>query len=290
MGRFILGFVIFFIVACFLFDRFVQFRMSDQELQNLFAKNDIAGEIHYDTIQGRRIRYVSIGNDTLPSIFFLHGSPSSLSIYSHFFTDTFFLRHFRMVAVDRPGYGYSGFGIPEPSIKKQSDILSPLLVSMRKKGKPLLIVAGSYGTSVGCRMLMDHPGSADGILLIAPSLAPGEEKTYWFTRMVEHPLVNWFIPRMFQSANTEKLHHEAGLKAMLPLWRRIRVPVYYLQGANDELIYTSNAEFARRHLVNAPKLEIEFLKDRPHFFAFSDRMVIRQKILDLYQFVKSGIR
>ena len=98
--------------------------------------------------------------------------------------------------------------------------------------------------------------------------------------------MRWFIPRMFRSANTEKLHHEASLAEMLPGWDRITVPVSYLQGANDQLIYTTNAVFARKQMVKVPHLEIEFLKDRPHFFAYSDRMIIRQKILDLYNFLK----
>jgi len=109
---------------------------------------------------------------------------------------------------------------------------------------------------------------------------------FWFSSIIETPLLRWIIPRMFKSANTEKLNHETSLREMLPHWSKIRVPVSYLQGANDRLIYTSNADFAKRMMVNVPHLQIEFLKDRPHFFAFSDRMVIRQKILDLYTLVE----
>lgn len=284
---FLVSVILLFIVACFVFDHFVQFRMSDGQLRKLFRENNISGKINYYETRGRRIRYVEIGSDSLPTLFMLHGAPSSLSIYSAYFTDTLFLKTFRMVAIDRPGYGNSGFGVPEPSIAEQSQILWPALSRLRKKGKPLIIVGGSYGTSVACRLLMDHPDAADGLMLVAPSLAPGEEKVYWFTSIVEHPFINWFIPRMLQSANTEKINHEAELSKMLPLWNRIKVPVSYLQGANDRLIYTSNAVFAKKMMVNVPSLHVEFLKDRPHFFAFSDRMVIRQKILDLYEIVKS---
>jgi pimeloyl-ACP methyl ester carboxylesterase len=286
-GYFFLSVIVLFIIACFVFDHFVQFRMSDKELRDVFEDHNIAGEIKYYETGGRTIRYVSIGSDTLPTLFMLHGSPSSLSIYRNYFTDTQFLRMFRMVAVDRPGYGNSGFGIPEASIERQAAMLWPALQPLRRNGKPVIIVAGSYGTSVACRLLMDHPDSADGLMLVAPSLAPGEEKVYWFTDIVESPLVRWFIPRMFRSANTEKINHEDELKKMLPYWGRINVPVSYLQGANDQLIYVSNAEFAKKRLVNVPWLHIEFLEDRPHFFAFSDRVVIRRKILELYQVVRS---
>lgn len=271
-----------FIIACLVFDHFVQFRRSDAALEKLFEDNKIEGKISYLQTDQRRIRYIVIGRDSLPAIFFIHGSPSSLSIYEKYFTDSFFLKNFRMIAVDRPGYGGSGFGFPEPSIEKQAKMLAAVLKKERKSAKPLMIVAGSYGTSVACRMMMDQPGIADGMVLIAPSLAPGQEKVFWFTSLIEFPFIRWFIPRMFQSANTEKLHHRNELAGMLPYWDRIRVPVMYLQGANDGLIYTSNADFAKRHMVNVPYLNIELLKDRPHFFAFSDRMIIRQKIIDLY--------
>src|SRR5205085_2537794 len=94
----------FFIIACLVFDHYVQFRTSDEKLQKLFAEHHIPGTIYYDTSGSRPIRYVSIGNDTLPTLFLIHGSPSSLSIYQEYFKDTGFLRLFRMVAVDRPGY------------------------------------------------------------------------------------------------------------------------------------------------------------------------------------------
>lgn len=283
LATIVISVVALFIIASLVFDQFVQFRMTDDELKQLFSEHRISGEIRYYKAEGRNMRYVSIGSDTLPTLFMLHGAPSSLSIYKGYFTDTLFQRKFRMVAVDRPGYGNSGFGIPEASLEKQSAMLWPVLKSLRTNKKPLMIVAGSYGTSVACRMLMDHPGSADGLMLVAPSLAPGEEKVYWFTDIVESPLVSWFIPRMFRSANTEKINHEKELKKMLPLWSRIDVPVSYLQGANDQLIYTTNAAFAKRKMVNVPWLHIEFLEGRPHFFAFSDRLIIRKKILELYE-------
>jgi pimeloyl-ACP methyl ester carboxylesterase len=276
--------VVSFIIACFLFDHFVQFRKSDKQLMKLFADHHVPGSIHYYTGGSRPLRYVTIGSDTLPTLFMIHGAPSSLSIYERYFTDTTFLRRFRMVAVDRPGYGYSSFGDPEPSIARQSDMLWPILQPLRN-GKPLLIVGGSYGSSVACRLVMDHPGCADGLMLIAPSLAPGEEKMYWFTYIVENPLVNWFIPRMFQSANTEKIHHREGLTKMLPYWKSIDIPVTYLQGEKDRLIYTSNADFAGKMLVNSPRLDISFLKNRPHFFVFTEYPAIRSRILELYDYV-----
>lgn len=278
--------ILFFILLCFLFDQLVQFRMSDEKLLQLFREKNVRGEVRYFSTHGRTIRYVSVGNDSLPVLFFIHGSPSSLSIYNSYLTDTAFARMFRMYAVDRPGYGYSGFGHPEPSIERQAQMLYPILDSLNTLHRPVIIVGGSYGTSIACRMVMDHPGVADGLVLTGPALAPGQEKVYWFSRLIEKPYIRWFIPRMFRSANTEKLHHEEELRKMLPYWNRINIPVTYLQGEKDQLIYTTNAAFAKKQMVNAPFLNIQFLKGRPHFFAFTEHATIRTRILDMYNRLK----
>ena len=280
-AKIIIGTILFFIIICFVFDAFVQFRMSDDELLTLFSSHGVKGEVRYFTSQGRRIRYISVGNDSLPAVLFIHGSPSSLSIYKDYYTDSYFLHHFHIYAIDRPGYGYSGFGHPIISLQQQAAIVKDMIENANKTKHPLIVVAGSYGTSVACRFAMDYPQLADGLVLIGPSLGPGLETRYWFTPAVENPFINWFIPRMFQSANKEKITHKSELNKMLPYWKNIRVPVMYMQGEKDKLIDTANASFARAHLLNAPYLYIHFFRGKPHFIPLSERYFIRQKIFDM---------
>jgi pimeloyl-ACP methyl ester carboxylesterase len=70
---------------------------------------------------------------------------------------------------------------------------------------------------------------------------------------------------------------------MLPYWKNIRVPVYYLQGDKDDIVDTSNAGFARKHLINVPSLEIKFLNGRKHLLARYEWQAIKQAILDVYE-------
>ncbi|HVG40664.1 MAG TPA: alpha/beta hydrolase [Chitinophagaceae bacterium] len=273
------GLVIAFVLFCLVADQFVQFRLSDKELTSFFKENNIKGQIHYYNSHGRTMRYISMGNDSLPVLLFIHGSPASSSIYTDYYKDTSLSNHFKMFAVDRPGYGYSGFGKPEASIQKQADMIRPILDSLNKITRPVIVMAGSYGTSVACRLVMDHPKLVDGLVLIAPSVAPGKETIYSVSYAAAIPAINWFVPRMLQSANVEKLSHKEELSKMVPLWKEIKIPVMYLQGERDELIDTANASFARREMVNAPFLSIEFVKNEPHFIAYSARPLIKQKIV-----------
>ena len=104
------------IIGCFIFDHYVQFRKTDDELRRIFAVQNINASIHYYNTHGRTLRYVAAGNDSLPVLLMLHGSPGSISYYSRRFSDSTIKNKFRFYAVDRPGYGYSEFGDPEPSI------------------------------------------------------------------------------------------------------------------------------------------------------------------------------
>ena len=281
-------FILIVVLACFVFDHFVQLRDSDEELLSFFKQHHIDGRVGYYTAHGRRLRFVSVNADTLPTLLLIHGSPSSTSMYKAYFADTDLRKKFHMLAIDRPGYGYSGLGNPETSIQLQSDMIRPLVDSIYTAHHPILVVGFSYGSSIACRFVMDHPNLADALVLIGPSLAPGEEKTYWITPYIESPALQWMVPRIFKTANTEKLAHRKELEKMLPLWDHIHVPVMYLQGANDHLIYTGNAAFARKHLINAPFLEFHFFKGRSHFIPFSERHAIKKDILSVYARVKGG--
>lgn len=284
--RVIIVLVGFFIIACFIFDHYKQFRKSDKELKQIFAERNINASIHYYNTHGRTMRYVSVGSDSLPTLLLLHGSPGSMSYYSGRYDDSTIQKTFKVYAVDRPGYGYSGFGDPEPSIQKQAEMIRPILDSLHKATHPIIIAGGSYGASVACRLAMDHPELVDGLVLTGPALGPGRETYFWFTPIVEHWSVRWFIPRLFKSANTEKVHHKKELEKMLPYWKNLRVPVAYLQGEKDDIVDTSNASFARQQMVNVPYLDIQFLKRRYHRLAQFEWPAIRKSIMEVYERVK----
>jgi pimeloyl-ACP methyl ester carboxylesterase len=277
--------IILFIIACFIFDHYVQFRRSDKELQEIFTSRNVDARIGYYTTHGRKLRYISSGADSLPSLLILHGSPGSISYYAGRMSDTMIRSRFKVFAVDRPGYGYSGFGRPEPSIQKQAEMIRPILDSLHTTKHPVIILAGSYGASIACRITMDYPHLVDGLVLTGPALGPGREAYFWFTHIIEHWSIRWFIPRLFRSANTEKVHHKKELEKMLPYWKNIRVPVVFIQGENDDIVDTSNATFAREHLINSPWLDIRFIRNRAHRLAQFEWPALRQGVLDVYNYI-----
>jgi pimeloyl-ACP methyl ester carboxylesterase len=254
--------VVFGLVA----DRFYQFRANDLETLEFFVQRNLPIHIDYMQTPDRKVRYVYTDNDPYKPIYlFIHGAPSSSHYYRHFFADTSLRRMANLVAVDRPGYGYSGFGRPEPKLAKQAALIGSVLEQLKAKNQAVVLIGASYGTSIACRLAMDFPNLADGIILIAPSLAPGEEKTFSISYILESPFFTWAQPRMIHSANVEKFAHEKELKKMENRWHEIRVPVMYMQGVQDDIIYPSNAVFARKKLINTQQLHIDMIPDRGHF-------------------------
>ena len=261
-----------------------QFRMSDAATAAYFNQRNLPINIQYYQAQGRTLRYLFSANEpTKPNILFIHGAPSSSSYFRDYLTDPNLRNMANLFAVDRPGYGYSGLGDPEPDIAKQAAMIAPILDSLHQSKKPVILVAASYGTSVAARLAMDFPHLIDGLVLLAPSLAPGQEKTYDISYVLESPLFRWIQPRMIHSANVEKLTHKNQLTQMLPHWKKIEMPVHYFQGEEDDLIYTSNASFARQQLSQSSDLKIHMLPKLGHLIAFKAKPQITVAIGDMVE-------
>jgi pimeloyl-ACP methyl ester carboxylesterase len=230
---------------------------------------------------------LEIGADSLPTILFIHGAPSSMSVNKASLLDSELVRKCRMIAVDRPGYGYSGLGKSEVSIEKQAQMIAPLLDSLQKRKHPIILAGFSFGGPIAAKLAMDYPNLVDGLLLGAPAIAPGQEKVYKISYITKWQLTRWMFPRMLRVASDEKFAHEAELKKLLPDWHKIHVPVIYMQGANDELVYLSNAEFAKKQLVNAKSLEVIIIPNQPHFLSIPQSALIKQKLLELIELTRS---
>ena len=279
--RTVVGLFIFLIILLLVFDRLVQFRMDDKELLTWFHARHIEPQLNYYQAKGRKVRYITVGDRPEASVLFIHGAPSSLSYWKTYLADSTLLSRATLYAVDRPGYGYSGLADPLPELSAQAGAIRPILDSLHKAHHPIIVVGVSYGSPIACRLAMDYPELVDGLVLVAPPLGPGQEKVFWFTYAVENPVVHWVVPRMLQTANQEKIHHKEELTKMLPLWGRIHVPVIYLQGEADGLVDTTNAGFAREHLINAPSLDIRMIPGRGHLIAFAEKDKIESAILQL---------
>ena len=254
--------------------------MAEQELKDFFDRQGIVASVNHYDVDSRVIYYAVVGQDHLPALLFIHGAPANMTIYKEFFKDEELLSRFTIYAVDRPGFGVTG-GNPEPSIYKQAQIIAPLAERVQRVHQPLIIVAGSYGASIACRIVMDIPGLVQGLVLLSPSLGPGLEKKYWLAPLTEKTILGKLVPKEIYAASVEKNRHEQELKKMLPLWYRIDIPVVYLQSEKDEVVFASNADFAKKMLTQTPYLKIHLFSGSKHTINSKFHSQISNKIFEL---------
>ena len=261
---------------------FLQLRKSDKQFEIFFAEHGLESfsSINYHDAGLRKIRYVQIGEEDRPLVVFIHGSPSSSSFWSEFLIDSALVHNSTLIAIDRPGYGYSGFGKIITSVKKQAELIAGLIDELDDDFTSVTILGSSYGGTVAARIAMDYPELVDGLILQSSSIAPGQEKTYWITYPTSHWMFSWLMPPTLDNANQEKLSHKSQLEEMLPFWGKIKSRVTILHGENDGLIFPANAEFAIEKLVNAEKVDLHMLPGKAHDLAWTAPELIKRVILE----------
>lgn len=259
---------------------FMEMRVSSGTFRHILSENPFGYEARFDYYEadGRKVRYLEIGNDSLPLIVFIHGAPSSSSFWKGFLRDSSLLAQAKLLAVDRPGYGYSGYGMPEVSIRKQAELIAGIIREKRWRHPAVILHGSSYGGTVAARIAMDFPRLVDGLLLQSAAVAPGEEKTYNFSNITEHFMLSWLLPGSIHVANQEKLSHKVQLDSMANLWGRICAASIILHGDADGLIYPNNALFAKERLVNASYLEMRMLKGNKHDLLWSQRGLLESSL------------
>ncbi|MDX1627670.1 MAG: alpha/beta hydrolase [Fulvivirga sp.] len=269
-----LGLVILFqfTTGCF------SFRMSASEVETYFKDRDKAPKLEKYKVDDREIHYAAIGSDSLPTVYFFHGAPGSWSAFIDFMKNDALLQHVRLIAVDRPGYGYSNFGNSVVSLKKQAQMFKPLL-KKHTNGKPQILVGHSLGGPIIGQMALDYPELIDALIMVAPSIDPSlEPEEDWFRYPLQTPFLSWLLPTSFQVTNEEIYALEHQLQQLAPQWEKIDQPVTVIQGGKDLLVDPANAAFVEEKFKNAP-VDIVFKPELNHFIPWKQPRLIEQAIL-----------
>jgi uncharacterized protein len=256
--------------------------MTEGELKGFFAKQYIKAAINHYISYKRDIYYVTIGEDRLPAILFIHGSTGPMTIYNDYFTDVELLKHFSLYAVDRPGYGVTG-GNPEISIQRQAQLILPLAKSIYRVHQPLIVVADTYGATIACRLVMEERGIVQGLVLINPWLRPPGEKADALTSFMSRTFLKRFLSRETLAALEEKKFLQRELNKMKVSWNKLQVPVTYLLTKKKSNFSSRNLDSDSTDFLNDPATHVHYLGGGTRNILSHYRTEIRDKILELQQ-------
>jgi pimeloyl-ACP methyl ester carboxylesterase len=130
-------------------------------------------------VPGARLHVVERGQG--PAVLLVHGLAGQLCHFTYAIVDEL-AAQYRVVAVDRPGSGYS---VRSPgasaALSAQADVLAAL-IDERGLGRPL-VVGHSLGGAVALALAQRHPERVAGLLLVAPLTHPVLKISPVFSRL-----------------------------------------------------------------------------------------------------------
>jgi pimeloyl-ACP methyl ester carboxylesterase len=254
------------------------FRTADAKAISKFQEDGILLKTVTVKQDGFPIHYVQTGNDSLPTLIFIHGTPGSWNAFEMYLRDSLLRAHYRMISIDRPGFGYSNFG-KAMNLPEQSRLMGPVLESLKNK-EACWLVGHSLGGPMILQLALDYPTLANGLVVISGSIDPAAEKPERWRYIMDKTPLKLFLPGAFRPSNTELIYLKKDLKIMEPALSAISLPVYFIHGRSDSWVPPVNVEFGLKKLINAPKLDTLWLNGG-HFIPWTEFQPIRKKLLEL---------
>jgi pimeloyl-ACP methyl ester carboxylesterase len=272
----LLMFLLIAMSSCFRLKRFIY---TDSELEEHYRHRTQKPEFKTIQFLGRAVHYALLSkNDTLPLLVFIHGAPGAWYGYMNMIDDSMLQNNFRMVSIDRPGYGKSGYGHAELSTQLQALAVKAIIDIENTSRKKVHLMGRSYGAPIAAWLAVNYPNETERLFMVSPVIDPTHEKFYWFSSIGKWKPVQWLLPKMLNVATKEKYAHVAEMKKMLPKWKNLFVPTYVLAGATDRIADTANFSFAKRHLSSTGNYFI-LLPNTGHLVTYQQADFVKQLLL-----------
>jgi pimeloyl-ACP methyl ester carboxylesterase len=141
-------------------------------------------------LDGCRIHYIDEGAG--PSLFLIHGLGGQLKNFTYALVGSL-AKEFRVIAVDRPGSGYSTRpASADPRLRAQGELMAKVIRTL-KLDRPL-VVGHSLGGAIALAIGLDHSECASGLALIAPVTQVVETPPAPFRGLdIKSPLLRWMV-------------------------------------------------------------------------------------------------
>jgi len=273
--------LVFIILLWLIFAQlFLTFRQSDAEAKKDFEKADVPLTTGTLRSASHHIHYALTGSPDLPTLYFIHGSPGSWDAFEEYMKDKELLRRFRMVSIDRPGFGQSNYGDPE-HLAMQSALISPLF-KMLDNHQPIYIAGHSLGGPLVLKLAADNPSFFSGLIIISGSIDPAEEEAErWRPVLFKTPL-KYLVPGAMRPSNEELWYLKKDLVDLQKDLPTITIPVYFIHGARDTWVPPANVDYGKKMLTHARNIRTILIPGANHFIPWTKFAEIKSVFLTLY--------
>lgn len=197
------------------------------------------------------VRYVEIGDQAKPALLLIHGAPGSLLDWKAIAEKATIYNKYRLLIVERPGYGGSEAREAEPSIKVQAEKIAEVLDTEKQA---VTVLGHSYGGPIAVILGAIKAEKISKIIGLSGQYDPDNEITFNISYLIDFKLFKFLLPRMIWVSNVEKLTHPAGLREILPYYKKVKPPVILIHGDADSLVPYENSLFVQHLLPDSTRL------------------------------------
>lgn len=221
----------------------------------------------------RTMRVAETGNPAAPTVLFIHGSPGSWEAWAGFLNDPTLSGAFRMLSVDRPGFGGSGKGKAELSLTKQAEDIALAL----ENTQDAIVVGHSYGAPVAVKLATLFPEKVKGLILVAGSVDPELEENKWYQYVARWWPLRYAVPAALEVCNEEIMALKNELLILDTEYEKFTAPVWVIQGDKDDLVQKENVDYLKKKL-GTKIVHVDLIENLNHFIPWKRPDLIRNAI------------
>ncbi|MDE2364951.1 MAG: alpha/beta hydrolase [Hyphomicrobiales bacterium] len=280
------------------------------------------------SIDGRRLHVArrEPAGAARADVLLIHGASGNCADMMLPLADLLAARGYRVVAVDRPGHGYSdalAADAPSPAAQAQA-----IRTGVERLGvKNAIVVGHSWAGSLAANLLLDHADFCDAALLLAPVTHPWPGGVRWYYKLAASPafgalFARLFVmplglallrpsidgvfapsqtpanyadrigaalalrPRIFRNNARDVANLRAFLERQAPRMNEIRRPVAIVTGDHDGVVLTERHSFGSARNIEGATLTI--MKGVGHSPHWADPNAIVEETERLFARVQSA--
>ncbi|MES2773655.1 MAG: alpha/beta hydrolase [Bacteroidota bacterium] len=253
-----------------------KFRTSDAAALKDFQKKAISVSFDTDTIDGHQLHYVQTGLATGPTIFFIHGSPGSWDAFKNYLADTGWIKKYRIISIDRPGFGYSDFGAAE-KVLDQCRLLEQF-IQKHNNNQPLFLAGHSLGGPIILEMASQLKTMVSGCIVLAGSVSPALETKEYYRYVLDVFPLKYLVPGAFRPSNTELKYFKKEVGVMAADLPQIQCPILVIHGDKDKFVPVENATFIKEQ--NPAHVTVKIIRGASHFIPWQHEDFIKKSMND----------
>jgi pimeloyl-ACP methyl ester carboxylesterase len=248
---------------------------SDDEILQEFKEEGLHPKVRHVRFKGNNVRVLQMKaspDPTLPTIFFIHGSPGSLMDFKRYLKDADLNARANIMAYERVGYGEERRGEVLPSVAAEVELFHHL--SGHIPEKDLIPVGYSYGGTI----VMASNKAYRKKIALAAAVRGELEPMFWGLNLYKWNWTRPLVPKVFRGAAEEKFRHLYELKEYDQVWARGNAPVVAIHGKKDRIVPYENSVYLE-HLFSDTRFRLVSLDESGHALVWTDFDKIKSELI-----------